>query len=90
MPCFRRRRPQKRNLIITHEPTFYTGNDNVEGLTENPLYLRKLELIKRHQLVVWRFHDHWHARRPEPMGTALAQFLGWGGRGLTERRWREG
>jgi putative NIF3 family GTP cyclohydrolase 1 type 2 len=76
----------KRNLIITHEPTFYTGNDNVEGLTENPVYLRKLELIKQHQLVVWRFHDHWHARRPEPMGTALAQFLGWGGYPVSEDR----
>jgi putative NIF3 family GTP cyclohydrolase 1 type 2 len=67
----------KRNLIITHEPTFYTGNDNVAELTENPLYLRKLAFIKEHNLVVWRFHDHWHARRPEPMGAALAQFLGW-------------
>jgi putative NIF3 family GTP cyclohydrolase 1 type 2 len=67
----------KRNLVITHEPTFYTGNDNVNDLTENPLYLRKLAFIKEHNLVIWRFHDHWHARRPEPMGTALAQFLGW-------------
>jgi putative NIF3 family GTP cyclohydrolase 1 type 2 len=76
----------KKNLIITHEPTFYTGNDNVEGLIENPVYLRKLELIKQHQLVVWRFHDHWHARRPEPMGTALAQFLGWDTHPVSEDR----
>lgn len=76
----------KRNLIITHEPTFYTGNDNVSELSENPLYLRKLAFIKEHNLVVWRFHDHWHARRPEPMGTALAEFLGWGNYPVSEDR----
>jgi putative NIF3 family GTP cyclohydrolase 1 type 2 len=67
----------KKNLIVTHEPTFYTGNDNVADLTENPLYQRKLAFIKEHNLVVWRFHDHWHQRRPEPMSQGLAQFLGW-------------
>lgn len=76
----------QRNLIITHEPTFYTGNDNVSELTENVLYLRKLAFIKQHNLVVWRFHDHWHARRPEPMGTALAQFLGWDRYPVSEER----
>ena len=76
----------KRNLIITHEPTFYTGNDTVSDLTENALYLRKLAFIKEHDLVVWRFHDHWHARRPEPMGTALAQFLGWDRYPVSEER----
>ena len=76
----------KRNLIITHEPTFYTGNDNVSELTDNALYLRKLAFIKDHNLVVWRFHDHWHARRPEPMSTALAQFLGWDRYPVSEER----
>ena len=66
-----------RNLIVSHEPTFYTGNDNVSDLTADAMYLRKLEFIKNNDLVVWRFHDNWHARRPEPMTQALAQFLGW-------------
>jgi putative NIF3 family GTP cyclohydrolase 1 type 2 len=67
-----------RNLIITHEPTFYTGNDNVTDLTNDPVYLRKLSFIKENRLAVFRFHDNWHARRPEPMTQALAEFLGWG------------
>lgn len=76
----------KKNLVITHEPTFYTGNDNVADLTDNPLYQRKLAFIKEHNLVVWRFHDHWHQRRPEPMGLGLAQFLGWDAYPVSENR----
>lgn len=68
----------KLNLVITHEPTFYTGTDNVSDLASNPLYLQKVEFIRAHQLAVFRFHDNWHARRPEPMGQGLAEALGWG------------
>jgi putative NIF3 family GTP cyclohydrolase 1 type 2 len=67
----------EKNLVITHEPTFWTGNDNVTGLETDALLVRKQEYIKQHNLAVFRFHDNWHARRPEPMGQALAQFLGW-------------
>jgi putative NIF3 family GTP cyclohydrolase 1 type 2 len=68
----------RKNLVISHEPTFYTGNDNVTELTADPIYLRKLAFIKANDLVVFRFHDNWHARRPEPMGQGLADLLGWG------------
>ena len=68
----------QKNLVITHEPTFYTGNDNVSGLLDDPMYRRKLDFIKANNLVVFRFHDNWHARRPEPMSQGLAEVLGWG------------
>ena len=67
----------RKNLVITHEPTFWTGNDNTSGLEADPLFIAKQDVIARNQLAVFRFHDNWHARRPEPMGQALAQFLGW-------------
>jgi putative NIF3 family GTP cyclohydrolase 1 type 2 len=66
-----------KNLVITHEPTFWTGNDNLAGLEADSLYAVKREFIEANRLAVFRFHDNWHARRPEPMGQALAQFLGW-------------
>jgi putative NIF3 family GTP cyclohydrolase 1 type 2 len=68
-----------RNLVITHEPTFFTGNDNVTDLTGDPMYARKRAFVDANELVVLRFHDNWHGRRPEPMGQGLAEFLGWGG-----------
>lgn len=52
------------NFVITHEPTFWSANDEVGVLRDDPLYKAKLDFIRAHQLVIWRFHDHWHAHRP--------------------------
>ena len=66
-----------RNLIISHEPTFYGHTDSTTEIESDPIYQRKAELIKKHDLVVWRFHDHWHMRRPEPMAQGFYQAMGW-------------
>jgi putative NIF3 family GTP cyclohydrolase 1 type 2 len=59
------------NFILAHEPTFWTNLDLGEGLDGDPLYLHKLDFIKQNKLFVHRFHDHWHARRPDGI------FEGW-------------
>ena len=66
-----------RNFIISHEPTFYGHTDSTTEIESDPIYQRKAELIKKHDLVVWRFHDHWHMRRPEPMAQGFYQAMGW-------------
>lgn len=66
-----------KNLIITHEPTFWNHLDKSDGLTDDPLYLHKMDFIKKHDLVVWRFHDHWHARRPDGIFEGWSRELGW-------------
>ena len=66
-----------KNMIITHEPTFWTGNDDVSQFQNDPLYKRKLAFIKEHDLVIWRFHDHLHARRPDMSHIGLIRQLGW-------------
>ena len=66
-----------RNFIISHEPTFYGHTDSTTEIENDPIYQRKAELIKKHDLVVWRFHDHWHMRRPEPMAQGFYQAMGW-------------
>src|ERR1035437_9779062 len=66
-----------KNLIISHEPTFYSHLDETKDLTADPIYRIKQDFIAQHKLVVWRFHDHWHARKPDAVYTALAQLLGW-------------
>lgn len=66
-----------RNLVITHEPTFYSHTDVVDKLQDDPVYQRKRDFIAQNHLVVWRFHDHWHLRRPDPVTTGLIQDLGW-------------
>jgi putative NIF3 family GTP cyclohydrolase 1 type 2 len=68
-----------KNLIITHEPTFFGHFDRTEELErENDVVLAaKQALIKRHNLVVWRFHDHWHMRRPDGIQAGMIRALGW-------------
>ena len=68
---------QQLNLVITHEPTFYNHLDQTNDLTNDPVYQFKQDFIRKNDMVVWRFHDHWHARKPDAMLVSLAQLLGW-------------
>lgn len=65
------------NLIITHEPTFYNHADNVEWLKDNPVYQAKIGLIEEKDIVIWRFHDHWHLYKGDGIQTGVAKALEW-------------
>jgi putative NIF3 family GTP cyclohydrolase 1 type 2 len=73
----RRASAKGRNLVITHEPTFYNDRDLSAGLEADPIYLAKQRFIAGNSLVVWRFHDHAHALRPDPLIAGSARALGW-------------
>lgn len=66
-----------KNLVITHEPTFYMHQDKTDGLKEDATYQFKTDFIRTHDMVVFHFHDHWHARRPDGIATGMARELGW-------------
>jgi putative NIF3 family GTP cyclohydrolase 1 type 2 len=68
-----------KNLIITHEPTFYNHLDTTENLAKqsDAVLAAKQTFIKKHGLVVWRFHDHWHARKPDGILLGMTHALGW-------------
>lgn len=67
------------NLIITHEPTFYSHLDQTAELEKenDAVWADKERFIKEHHLVVWRFHDHWHMRRPDGITTGVVRQLQW-------------
>ncbi len=66
------------NLVITHEPTFYSHLDTPEGLPENdPVWAEKRAFIEKHGMVIWRFHDHWHMRKPDGIEAGMVHALGW-------------
>jgi putative NIF3 family GTP cyclohydrolase 1 type 2 len=65
------------NLVITHESTFFSHQDKVDQLKNDETYLHKLDFIKRNSMVVFHFHDHWHARRPDGINAGMARELGW-------------
>jgi putative NIF3 family GTP cyclohydrolase 1 type 2 len=66
-----------RNMVITHEPTFYSHEDRTDALTDDPIYQFKRNFLDGHEMVVFRFHDHWHARRPDGIATGMVKALGW-------------
>jgi putative NIF3 family GTP cyclohydrolase 1 type 2 len=65
------------NLIITHEPTFYNHLDKPELEESDPVLAAKRAFIQEHDLVVWRFHDHWHRMKPDGIEAGMAHALGW-------------
>ena len=68
-----------KNLIITHEPTFYNHRDTTAELAQanDPVLAAKQDFIEKHGLVVWRFHDGWHRRKPDGILLGMTQALGW-------------
>jgi putative NIF3 family GTP cyclohydrolase 1 type 2 len=66
-----------KNLIVTHEPTFYNHLDQTTEFENDPVYRAKRQFIDEHGLVVFRFHDHWHARHPDGILEGMTNALGW-------------
>ena len=79
LDVLRRAAASKKNLVITHEPTFYSHLDQTADLAQehDPVWAEKETFIKEHNLVVWRFHDHWHRRQPDGILTGMVRALGW-------------
>jgi putative NIF3 family GTP cyclohydrolase 1 type 2 len=73
------------NLIITHEPTFYSHTDNLTLHASDEIQQQKLKFIEDHQLVIWRFHDHMHRHRPDMIYTGFLKKLGWNLQHLEDR-----
>jgi putative NIF3 family GTP cyclohydrolase 1 type 2 len=77
METLRKAVASKCNLIIVHEPTFYNHLDKTDFLEKDPVYLAKSEYIKKHGLIIFRFHDHIHKTVPDGIYVGMADKLGW-------------
>jgi putative NIF3 family GTP cyclohydrolase 1 type 2 len=75
----RRAAASGKNLIITHEPTFYSHLDRTDVLKKenDGVWSDKEKFIRDHKLVVFRLHDHWHLRKPDGILEGMTQALGW-------------
>jgi len=65
------------NLIITHEPTYYNHFDNKDLLKNDQVYAAKQAIIEENNLVVFRFHDHWHRTKPDGIYVGMIDKLEW-------------
>lgn len=77
MPVLMKAVASGKNLIITHEPTFYNHPDDLTVLPGDPVVQAKLDYVREHHLVVWRFHDTWHLRKPDGILEGMVEQFGW-------------
>jgi putative NIF3 family GTP cyclohydrolase 1 type 2 len=76
------------NMVITHEPTFYSHQDTTEALRTDPTFQFKSRFIEQHGVVVFRFHDHWHRMKPDGIHFGMTRELGWEKNVSTDTAWR--
>jgi putative NIF3 family GTP cyclohydrolase 1 type 2 len=78
MDVLQRAAANRQNFVITHEPTFYNHLDVPEEMdASDPVWREKREFIEKHGMVVWRFHDHWHRRKPDGILAGTVHAMGW-------------
>jgi putative NIF3 family GTP cyclohydrolase 1 type 2 len=65
------------NLIVTHEPTFYNHQDADTLFAHDPVYAEKQAYIHDHGLVIFRWHDGWHQRKPDGIAEGWMKQAGW-------------
>ena len=65
------------NMLITHEPTFWTDGDIIGRVQDDPLYRYKLDWANRNNIVVWRDHDDVHSMTPDLIFVGWSKAMGW-------------
>lgn len=66
------------NFIISHEPTWFTGNDATDWCQEDSVYQAKRRYLERHGITIWRLHDHMHmGSDTDYIYKGLLDELGW-------------
>jgi putative NIF3 family GTP cyclohydrolase 1 type 2 len=66
-----------KNMIVTHETPFYLHQDHTDDIKDDPTLKYKMEFIRKHDMAIFHFHDHWHGRKPDGIATGMMQQLGW-------------
>ena len=65
------------NFIIAHETPFYNNADETEWLKDDDAYKYKVDLLNRYKIAIWRFHDNWHAHKPDGIAMGNLVKFGW-------------
>jgi len=73
----RRAAASGRNMVITHEPAFFSHQDTVADYEKDATYQQKRDFLNKNGMAVFHFHDHWHGMRPDGIGVGMARELGW-------------
>ena len=77
MDVVERAAAEGKNMIISHETAVYLQQDETEDIQDNPVLLDKLDFMKKHDIAIMRFHDHWHRMQPDGIAAGMVKQLGW-------------
>jgi putative NIF3 family GTP cyclohydrolase 1 type 2 len=65
------------NMIVTHEDTYWNDPDNTTIAEADTLvYQTKVDFMAKHDVVVFRIHDHMHRQRPDFTFSGTAREVG--------------
>ena len=65
------------NFIIAHEPSYYNHRDDPQWVQNNAVLQEKQQLLEKHKMVIWRFHDYCHSLKPDAISYGVAKKAGW-------------
>ena len=65
------------NMVIPHEDTYWNDADNTTVAEADSLvYRTKIDFMAKHDIVVFRIHDHMHRQRPDFTFSGTAREVG--------------
>jgi len=65
------------NFIIVHEPSYYSHTDDTSWLENNAVFNFKRDLLKKHNIAIWRNHDYVHSLAADGVREGVVAQLGW-------------
>ncbi|MDJ1492595.1 Nif3-like dinuclear metal center hexameric protein [Cytophagaceae bacterium DM2B3-1] len=65
------------NFIIAHEPSFYNHKDDPAWVPNNTVLKQKQQLLEKHKIAIWRFHDYCHSMKPDAVSYGVAKKANW-------------
>lgn len=64
------------NMLIPHEDTYWNDADNTTLVENDPVYRMKVDFMTKHNVVIFRIHDHMHAQHPDFTFSGTAREVG--------------
>ena len=77
LDVLKRAHAQGLNMVVTHEPTYYNHRDEVDFFLSDPVFQSKRKFIEENNMVIFRFHDHWHRTVPDGIHQGVVEDLQW-------------